>query len=95
MASDLIGTSSERHSLDNVNLISKEEFLDYSFHLYNRLELLSKSEFYPEFLDNLLTGLTKSMSIDGVKRMSATLHATLLRKQKEEHDKRVEKKKTR
>jgi hypothetical protein len=83
MASDFVGTSSERHSLDNINLITKDEFLDYSFRLYNRLELLSKSEFYPEFLDHLLNGLTKSMSADGVKRMSTTLHSILLRKQKE------------
>ena len=88
MASDFVGTSGERHSLDNINLISKDEFFDYSFRLYNRLELLSKSEFYPEFLDNLLTGLTKSMSADGVKRASATLNAIFLRKQNEEREKR-------
>ena len=88
MASDFIGTSGERHSLDNINLVSKEEFLDYSFRLYNRLELLSKSEFYPEFLDHLLNGLTKSMSVDGMKRISSTLHGILLRKQNEDREKR-------
>jgi len=88
MASDFVGTSGERHSLDNINLVSKDEFLDYSFRLYNRLDLLSKSEFYLEFLDNLLNGLTKSMSVDGVKRISTTLHGILLRKQNEEREKR-------
>jgi hypothetical protein len=91
MASDFIGTGGERNSLDNVNLITKEEFLDYSFRLYNRLELLSKSEFYPEFLDHLLNGLTKSMSVDGVKRMSGTLHTILLRKQNEERQEKLAK----
>lgn len=88
MASDFIGTGGERNSLDNINLVTKEEFLDYSFRLYNRLELVSKSEFYPEFLDHLLNGLTKSMSADAVKRMSATLNPILLRKQTEERDKK-------
>jgi hypothetical protein len=83
MVSDFVGASGERHSLDNLNLQTKEEFLDYSFRLYNRLELVSKSEFYPEFLDNVLNGLTKSMSADAVKRMSTTLQAILTRKQKE------------
>lgn len=94
MASDFIGTSGERHSLDNLNLISKEEFLDYSFRLYNRLELLSKSEFYPEFLDTLLNGLTKSMSVDGVKRVSTTVHGILLRKQNEERERKSKTKKS-
>ena len=89
MASDFIGTGGERHSLDNINLISKEEFLDYSFRLYNRLDLLSKSEFYAEFLESLLTGLTKSMSVDGVKRLQTTVHGILLQKQNEERDKRT------
>ena len=42
MASDFVGTNSEHHSLDSVNLVTKDEFLGYSFRLYNRLELLSK-----------------------------------------------------
>ena len=89
MVSDFVGASGERHSLDNLNLISKEEFTDYSFRLYNRLELLSKSEFYPEFLDHLLNGLTKPLSVDAVKRMSTTLQAILLRKQNEDREKRA------
>lgn len=93
MASDFIDATGERHSLDNLNLVTKEEFIDYSFRLYNRLELLSKSEFYPEFLDNLLSGLTKSMSVDGVKRVSTTLHGVLLRKQNEEREKKTKTKK--
>ncbi|CAF0728992.1 unnamed protein product [Rotaria sp. Silwood1] len=88
MATDFIGTSGERHSLDNTNLITKDEFLDYSFRLYNRLDLLSKSEFYKEFLDDLLTGLTKPISLDSVKHIQATLHAILLRKQNEEREKK-------
>jgi hypothetical protein len=83
MASDFIGTSGEVNSLDNLNLQTKEEFLDYSFRLYNRLDLLSKSEFYPEFLDSLLNGLTKSVSTDAVKHISTTLQTILTRKQKE------------
>ncbi len=89
MASDFIGTGGERHSLDNINLVTKEEFIDYSFRLYNRLELLSKSEFYPEFLDHLLNGLTKSMSVDGVKRLSATVNGIAVRKHNEEREKRI------
>ena len=93
MVSDFIGATGERHSLDNLNLLTKEEFLDYSFRLYNRLELLSKSEFYPEFLDNLLNGLTKSMSLDGVKRVSTTLNGVLVRKQNEERERKSKTKK--
>ena len=92
MVSDFVGTTGERHSLDNLNLISKEEFTDYSFRLYNRLELLSKSEFYPEFLDHLLNGLSKPLSVDAVKRMSITLQAILLRKQNEDREKRAKNK---
>ncbi|CAF1642922.1 unnamed protein product [Rotaria magnacalcarata] len=83
MATDFIGTSGEKDSLDNVNLVNKEEFLNYSFRLYNRLELLSKSEFYTEFLDDLLTGLAKPLSLEAVKHMSARLQAIVLRKQNE------------
>jgi hypothetical protein len=87
MVSDFLGGAGGHQSLDNVNLVSKEEFLDYSFRLYNRLELLSKSEFYPEFLDHFLNGLTKSMSLDAVKRMSTTLQSILTRKQNDEREK--------
>ncbi|CAF2317016.1 unnamed protein product [Rotaria sp. Silwood2] len=89
MATDFIGTGGELHSLDNVNLVTKDEFLDYSFRLYNRLELLSKSEFYKEFLDDLVNGLTKPISLDGVKHMQATLQAISLRKQNEEREKKL------
>jgi hypothetical protein len=88
MAAELVGTRGERQSLDNINLVSKEEFEDYSFRLYNRLEILSKSEFYPEFLDHLLTGLTKTMPLDNVKRMSTTLQTILSRKQTEDREKK-------
>jgi hypothetical protein len=91
MVSDFIGAGGDLHSLDNINLVTKDEFFDYSFRLYNRLELLSKSEFYPEFLDHLLNGLTKSMSVDSVKRTSTTLHNILLRKQNEEREKKQKK----
>lgn len=91
MASDFIGTSGEKNSLNNLNLVTKEEFLDYSFRLYNRLEILSKSEYYNEFLDHLLNGLTKSMTADSVKRMHTTLNGILIRKQNEERDKRIPK----
>ena len=89
MASDFVGTSSEHYSLDNVNLVTKDEFLDYSFRLYNRLENLSKSEFYPEFLDDLLTGLTKPMSLEGIKRLSIILQTVLLRKQNDERQRKL------
>lgn len=88
MATDLLGTGHARQSLDNLNLISKEEFIDYSFRLYNRLELLSKSEYYIEFLDDLLNGLTKPLSLDAIKHVSATLQGILLRKQNEEREKK-------
>jgi len=83
MVSDFVSAPGERNSLDNINLVKKEEFLDYSFRLYNRLELLSKSEFYPEFLDNLLTGLTKTMTFEQVKRLSSTLNNISIEKQNE------------
>lgn len=83
MATDFIGTGGEKNSLDNINLVTKEEFLDYSFRLYNRLEILSKSEFYSDFLSDLLTGLTKPMSLDAVKRLSSTLQTVVTRKQEE------------
>ncbi|CAF1184291.1 unnamed protein product [Rotaria sordida] len=89
MATDFIGTSGERHSLDNVNLITKDEFLDYSFRLYNRLELLSKSEYYIEFLDDLLNGLTKSMALDNIKHIQSTLQGVLLHKQNDERERKL------
>ena len=91
MVSEFIGANGDRQSLNNINLVTKEEFFDYSFRLHNRLELLSKSEFYPEFLDNLLNGLTKPISCDAAKRLSAKLQTILSDKQKEESDKRSSK----
>lgn len=89
MAADLLNPSGERQTLDNINLVSREEFLDYSFRLYNRLELLAKSEFYLEFLEHLLNGLTKPLSSENIKRLSATLQATQLRRQNDEREKKA------
>ncbi|CAF1279977.1 unnamed protein product [Adineta ricciae] len=94
MASDFIGAGGERNSLDNINLVTEEEFRDYSFRLYNRLNLLSKSEHYAEFLDHLLQGLSQSMSLDNVKRMSKTVQGILSEKQKEREKNKPASKKT-
>jgi len=92
MVAELVDKDGERQSLDNINLISRDEFLNYSLRLYNHLDILSKSEFYPEFIDHFLEGITKSMSTDGVKRLSATLQAITLRKQSEEREKKAKSK---
>jgi len=88
MVTELVDEDGQHVSLDNLNLVTRDEFLNYSLHLYNHLAIVSKSEFYPEFIDNLLEGLTKSMSIDGVKRLQATLQAILIRRQSEEREKK-------
>jgi hypothetical protein len=88
MVTELVDKDGQHVSLDNLNLVTRDEFLNYSLHLYNHLAIVSKSEFYPEFIDNLLEGLTKSMSIDGVKRLQATLQAILIRRQSEEREKK-------
>jgi hypothetical protein len=83
-----VNKNDERQSLDNLNLITREEFLNYSLRLHNHLDIVSKSEFYPDFIDHFLNGITKSMSIDGIKRLSGTLQAITLRKQSEEREKK-------
>lgn len=88
MAAELVESNGEHLSLDHLTLVTKEEFLNYSFRLNHRLEHLSKSEFYPEFVENFINGITKSMSIDGVKRLQATLQAIYLRKQSDEREKK-------
>lgn len=88
MVSELVDKNGERQSLDNLNLITREEFLNYSLRLHNHLDIVSKSEFYPEFIEHFLTGITKSMSTDGVKRLSSTLQVITLRKQSEEREKK-------
>ncbi|UJR25444.1 hypothetical protein I4U23_006791 [Adineta vaga] len=92
MASDFLGASGERNSLDNINLVTKQEFLDYSFRLYNRLDLLSKSEYYQEFLDNLLNGLAQSMPLDNVKRMSTTVQGILSERLQQEREQKAKSK---
>ncbi|CAF0852290.1 unnamed protein product [Rotaria sordida] len=92
MASELVENNDEYHTLDDFNLLTKEEFLNYSFRLHNRLETLSKSEFYTEFIDHFLNGITKSMSIENIKHLQATLQAIYLRKQSEEREKKAKSK---
>lgn len=89
MITELLEKDGEHKSLDNLNLLAREEFLNYSFRLATRLEPLSKSEFYSEFLDNFLTGITKSMSIYDVEHLQATLKAAQLRKQSDEREKKA------
>ena len=88
MVSDFISADGEK-SLDNINLVTEDEFRDYSFRLYNRLQLLSKSEHYLAFIEEIINGLTKSLSADHVKRMSNNLQVTLARKQAEEREKKA------
>jgi hypothetical protein len=92
MVEELVDKNGERQSLDNLNLLTKDEFLNYSLRLSNHLDILSKSEFYPEFIDNFLDGITKSMGMDGVRRLSATLQAISIRKQSEEREKKLKSK---
>ena len=89
MGSQLVNKTDEHRSLDDLHLFKREDFLDYSLRLSNRLENVSKSEFYPDFMENFLSGITQSMSIDSVKRLQATLQATYLRKQSEEREKKA------
>lgn len=92
MVSESVDMEGKHFSLDNLNLLKQEEFHDYSLHLCNRLETLSKSEFYPDFIENFLDGITKSMSIDGVKRLQTTLQTIFLRKQSDEREKKAKSK---
>jgi hypothetical protein len=92
MVADLVDPNGQHQSLDNITLITRDEFINYSLRLSSHLNILSKSEFYPEFVDDFLNGLTKSMSVDGVKRLAATSQAALLRKQSEERDRKAKSK---
>ncbi|UJR23459.1 hypothetical protein I4U23_026461 [Adineta vaga] len=89
MASDLVDPDGKHRSLDNLDLYTKDEFLNYSTRLYNHLKIVSNSEFYPDFIDNFLQGLAKSMSNEGVQRLSTTLQAITLRKQSDEREKKA------
>lgn len=88
MVSDFISAGGEK-SLDNINLVTEEEFRDYSFRLHNRLQLLSKSEHYLGFIEEIISGLTKTMNADQVKRMSNTLQVIYAGKQTEEREKKA------
>ncbi|CAF2425462.1 unnamed protein product [Rotaria sp. Silwood2] len=92
MVSELIEKNGEHHTLDDLNLLTREEFLNYSFRLYNRLETLSTSEFYIDFIDHFLNGITKSMSVENIKHLQATLQAIYLRKQSEERERKAKSK---
>ena len=85
----LADANAERFSLDNTTLINRDEFLNYSQSLANRLEGVSKSEFYPDFLDHFLNGLSKSLTSDDIKRLTATMQVILLRKQSDEREKKL------
>lgn len=85
-AEDLVENNGERISLDNVILTHKEEFDQYARHLVNHLQIVSKAEFYPLLVEQFLEGITKAMSADQVKRLGATLQATLLRKETDERE---------
>jgi len=89
MVSELVDKNGERQSLDNLNLINRDEFLNYSLRLSNHLDIVSKSEFYPEFIDHFLNGITASISTEGVKRLASTLQVITLRKQSEEKEKKA------
>ncbi|CAF1183970.1 unnamed protein product [Adineta ricciae] len=75
-------------SLNDLDLYKREEFLDYSQRLYTRLKSISTSEYYPEFIDQFLRGITEPMSIDDVKRLAASLQAITIRKQGDEREKK-------
>jgi hypothetical protein len=92
MVEELVDKDGEHHSLDNLNLLTKDEFLNYSLRLSNHLDILSKSEFYPEFIDNFLDGMTKTMSIEDVKRLAATVQVITLRKQSEDRERKAKSK---
>ena len=88
MATELVEKDGPRQSLDNLNLISRDEFLNYSLRLSNHLDVVSKSEFYPDFVEHFLNGITQSMSVDGVKRLASALQVITIRKQGEERERK-------
>ena len=51
-------------SLDDILLTTREQMLDYSVRLTNHLQPLLSNEYYPDFLDQFLNGIAKSMSVD-------------------------------
>lgn len=88
MNQEMFNVSGKEKSLDDINLNTKEDILDYSFRLYNRLSILSKTDYYLEFLDQLLTGLTKDMNIENVKKVTTKLSSIMSEKQSEEREKK-------
>ncbi|CAF0750472.1 unnamed protein product [Adineta steineri] len=86
---ELVDENGKVRSLDDLDLIKKSEFLNYSLRLASRLEVVSNSEFYTDFIDNFLTGITNSMSVDGVKRLTTTLQTINIRKQGEERERKA------
>jgi proline dehydrogenase len=83
-----VGKNTERQSLDNMSLLTRKEFLDYSERLSNHLDAISKSEFYPDLVENFLNGITNSMSVEDVKRLATALQVITIRKQGEEREKK-------
>lgn len=89
MAAELVDKDGPHQSLDNMNLINREEFLNYSLRLSNHLDILGKSEFYPDMVEHFLNGITQSMSADDVKRLTTTLQTITIRKQSEERERKA------
>lgn len=89
MAAELIDENGQLRSLDDMNLYTRDEFLNYSLRLSHKLGFVSDSKFFPDFIENFLNGVTNSMSTDGVKRLQATLQAITIRKESEEREKKA------
>lgn len=88
MAAELVTKDGPHQSLDNMNLINRDEFLNYSQLLSSHLDILGKSEFYPDFLEHFLNGITQSMSTESVKHLTTTLQTIIIRKQGEERERK-------
>ncbi|CAF0730813.1 unnamed protein product [Didymodactylos carnosus] len=83
----------DKYSLDDTNLLTKEDFTNYSFRLYNRLNLLAKSEHYLDFLDKLLFGLSEPLSIDQTRHLTTTLQGIQSKKLSEDRERKFKLKK--
>jgi hypothetical protein len=92
MASELGDKDGKLRSLDDLILCTRDEFLDYSLRLSNHIGHVSNSKFFPDFVEHFLNGITKSMSTEGVKRLSEKLQAITIRKESEEREKRAKSK---
>ena len=83
-APDTATPKDKSSSLDDILLTSSEDFQRYSADLSNRLQSVAHSEFYPDLIEHFLTGITKSLPMDQLRRLNASLQAIVTRKERDE-----------